>query len=123
MRMFLIVALALSAGCQTYRGRMWHYPNLGFNVVKARPEVVKRVCMDGGPDDEGNPVTSPPRCCFVPSTRTIWIDAYESRDGDCLLHELCHADGIEDIVCSKVHWNDERDAGGLTKEGKPKVRR
>lgn len=71
-------------------------------IVVENPDVVNAHCYKpGNLNDDGTPQTKPPKCCFDPETRTIWINAYSGLG--CIAHELAHASGMSPKEADKYH--------------------
>ena len=80
------------AGCAT-QPQVFSYPGLGFDIVKASPGNVKKVCQN-----------ERARCCWNYPDKEIWV----SWDAvSCLTHELCHieyGDYDHKGKCTEMNW-------------------
>lgn len=98
-RIMLPLAAAVLSSCAS-APRVYRYESLGFSVVKADPATVDRVCKARiKTNDRGEPISRRIRCCYL-ADRSIWV---AHTDVDCILHELCHADGREKAECDRVY--------------------
>ena len=97
---FALAASAAALGCAT-APEVYRYENLGITIVKADPVMVNDVCSERIElNDQGKPITRRIRCCYLNEPdRSIWMAWGED---DCLLHELCHADGKSPAACHEV---------------------
>lgn len=92
-------ALAVCVGCSS-APKVYRYQSLGFSIVKADAGTVDRICRARiRLNDKGRPITRRIRCCYL-TDRSIWV---ADTDVDCILHELCHADGRAPAECDRVY--------------------
>lgn len=99
---FLIVPVLMCVGCVT-PPKVWVYPD--FKIIKTDKGTVQDICYSStGTFDDGRPqVKSEIRCCWKSKTKEFWINEW---DPECLLHELCHQQGIARDICGRDYkWD------------------
>lgn len=105
----LLAAGLLLAGCAS-KVQRFRYESLDLNMVIASKASVDKHCKKYAKHyDDGTPVKENDgkriRCCYKPSRSghraTIFVS---EEDLDCIVHELCHADGKPARECHKVKF-------------------
>ena len=81
--------------------KIYNFENLGIKIIETDPNTVDRVCGKRTQfNDRGEPISKRIRCCWLPEG-IIWMSW---TDRDCIIHELCHADGARSRAeCDEVH--------------------
>lgn len=110
MKKTAATAVLLFAACAP-APRVFVYPgDPGLTIVTTDRDTVVRHCQslrtDGHRQDDGKLSTKDdkPNGCWDPNTREMWIDEAQPR---VVIHELCHAAGIEPKKCKDDYtWED-----------------
>ncbi|MBI5201501.1 MAG: hypothetical protein HY925_07960 [Elusimicrobia bacterium] len=102
MRRLLALALVASSACATPKPRRQIFQYSSMMLIRAEAWEVDQACarLDTR-NDEGAGISRHIRCCWDGDRKQMWVTWDE---GDCIAHELCHADNQSTSACRNLHW-------------------